>query len=141
MTASARHGLSHDERLRDRDDYRRCIKQGVRVRGRAIVVCAIRNGRDVTRLGAGSTKRLGGAVARNRQKRLVREAFRLVKHRLPTGIDVVVLPLVPWPEPTLEDLKADLLGAMERAEAKLVERTSRCSPTEQKTNNSPPAAR
>ena len=48
------------------------------------------NRQDVTRLGVIATRRMGGAVIRNRSKRLVREIFRLNKGR--RGFDVVVLP-------------------------------------------------
>ena len=48
------------------------------------------NRQDVTRLGVIATRRMGGAVYRNRSKRLVREIFRLNKGR--PGFDVVVLP-------------------------------------------------
>ena len=58
-----------------------------------------RNG-DVTRLGIAATRKLGGAVQRNRAKRLVREIFR--RHQHPPGLDIVVVPRTalleaPWP--------------------------------------------
>ena len=121
MESSARHTLSQEERLRARADFRRCIRGGARSAGRFIVVCASPNGLGQTRLGAASTRRLGGAVRRNRQKRLVREAFRLTKHELPQGLDIVVLPKVPWRDPTLDELKIELLENVRRAAAKLPE--------------------
>ncbi|MFH1730122.1 MAG: ribonuclease P protein component [Planctomycetota bacterium] len=119
MDAPARHTFSRDERLKSRGDFRRCIKRGARAAGKAIVVRVARNGLTVTRLGAGSTRRLGNAVERNRQKRLVREAFRLTKHQLPAGLDIVALPKVPWPGPTLEELEADLVDTVQKAADKL----------------------
>ncbi len=44
-----------------------------------------------SRLGITVTRKIGGAVQRNRIKRVVREAFRLSPDRLPRGIDLVVI--------------------------------------------------
>ncbi len=121
MERPARHTLSQEERLRARADFRRCIQGGARSAGRSVVVCVSPNGLGRTRLGAASTRRLGNAVQRNRQKRLVREAFRLTKHELPQGLDIVVLPKVPWRDPTLDELKTELLENAQRAASKLPE--------------------
>ena len=121
MEGRLRHTFSRDERLKLRGEFRRCIQQGGRAAGTHIIVYVAGNDLGLTRLGAASTKRLGGAVRRNRGKRLVREAFRLVKHDLPLGIDLVVIPKTPWRDPSLEELKADLIGAVGRA-AKELER-------------------
>lgn len=46
---------------------------------------------DVTRLGITATRKLGGAVSRNRAKRLLREVFRLHPEIFPRGADVVII--------------------------------------------------
>jgi len=117
MERRTRHTFSQRERLKRSRDFRRCIRRGGRAAGKHLVVYLARNDLGVTRLGAGSTRRVGKAMARNRQKRLVREAFRLTKHELPAGVDLVVLPKTPWSGPPLDDLKRDLIDAARRAEA------------------------
>jgi ribonuclease P protein component len=44
-----------------------------------------------TRVGVTASRKLGGAVRRNRVKRLVREAFRRHKLLFPVGLDVVFI--------------------------------------------------
>jgi ribonuclease P protein component len=43
------------------------------------------------RLGVVASRKVGPAVARNRAKRLVREAFRLHPEVFPRGLDVVII--------------------------------------------------
>ena len=44
------------------------------------------------RLGLAVSKRVGNAVIRNKVKRKIREAFRVVKGFFPTGYDLVIYP-------------------------------------------------
>lgn len=66
--------------------------EGRRYGGRALAIRARRNGLALTRLGLAVRRGKDGAVGRNRIKRRLREAFRLVRPDLPAGLDIVCSP-------------------------------------------------
>ena len=81
------------ERLKDPKDFRRAFDRRRSSGDDILVVYGVENGREHARLGISlGRKKVRAAHARNRLKRLVREAFRLSKSNLPTGIDLIVLP-------------------------------------------------
>lgn len=61
-----------------------------------------------TRLGIVASRRVGNAVARNRAKRLLREVFRLHRHELPDGLDLVAIAHASIAGKRLADLERDL---------------------------------
>ena len=90
--ASAR--LRREQRLRDSRDYRRLSRRGRRAASERFIVLASRRnseGGETTRLGITASRKVGGAVVRNRVKRRVREWFRRSGSELEPGLDLVVI--------------------------------------------------
>ena len=76
--------------------------------GQLLVYAAVGNEQRGTRFGLSVSRKHGNAVRRGRLKRLLREAFRVQQHDLPSGLDLVLIPRQ-GADPTLEDLKRALL--------------------------------
>ncbi len=85
-----RERFGKEEKIRKRSDYLTVYEQGVRKHSNHFTVIVCNNRESMKRLGIAVSKKVGGAVKRNRIKRLVREFFRLNKQRLPSQ-DIVVI--------------------------------------------------
>jgi ribonuclease P protein component len=102
------------ERLRKRPDFLACAKGPHCARGAVLIQARLRDENPLVRAGFTATKRIGGAVERNRAKRRLREAARLILPDLAhPGFDYVFIArggvtTRPWPR-LLDDVKSALL--------------------------------
>ena len=101
------------ERVRKRAEYKRIYDRGVKVNSRAFTLFRFANGLDHGRLGIAATRKLGGAVIRNRAKRLVREVFR--RNKLAPGFDIVIVPRRELLDTSLVALEREFRNSLERS--------------------------
>ena len=87
-------------------------QRGIRIHGRYSTVFLLPGTAGGCRLGVAATRKLGGAVERNRAKRLIREVFR--RSKVAQNIDVVVVPRRELLDASLIDLEADYCSIVER---------------------------
>lgn len=105
-------------RLRTQRDFRSVYGRGRRASGDwlTVVVWPRRAGEvPAARIGVSVSKEHGGAVRRNKLKRLLREAFRLERHRMPADLDVVLIPKRRDDNVPLQPLREELVRLIERA--------------------------
>ena len=99
-------------RLRHTSDVRRVYDEGHSWAHALLVLIARPNGLDLSRVGVTASRKLGGAVARNRAKRLMREAARCLYPQFGTGWDVILIArkrILEAKEPQVEQALASLL--------------------------------
>src|SRR5260221_12775709 len=106
-------GFSRTERIRRRAEYQQIYERGTRVHGRYLTLFTLSNALPIGRLGIAATRKLGGAVDRNRAKRLIREVFR--RNKLAPGFDVVVVPKRELLDASLTALDTEFRHTLERS--------------------------
>ena len=78
-----------------------------------MAVRSVPNGGLPTRVAISASKRVGNAVVRNRVRRRLREAFRLLP--VVEGFDVVIVPRADSAKANFQTLKAELTLLLKRA--------------------------
>ena len=115
-------------RLSRSSDFQRVYRQGSSTASRFLVLYYFKRSSETAgegpRIGLSVSKRLGGAVVRNRIKRLLREAFRASEARLAQEFDYVVIA-----RPQLLELVGDdKKGAVTQALVELLQKASLLGP-------------
>lgn len=110
-----RNTLPRSRRIRRREDFVRVQEGGARVTTRHLLILleprADGPGNDPeARLGIVASRKVGGAVQRNRAKRLVRETFRRHANVFPRGFDVVVIVRPGVDALSQADVDAEIVG-------------------------------
>ena len=79
--------------LKKRQDFKKVFSRGKSSVGALFVIYALANDLESSRLGLSVSKKVGGAVVRNRVKRLIRENCRLMGVR--SGYDFIIVARAP----------------------------------------------
>ena len=114
MRQSLRFGRA--KRIKQGRDFLRVRQEGERL----VNGCLIANWRRLpadcpTRLGVITSSKVGGAVVRNRARRLLREAFRLHQHDLAQALDLVLIARPSIAKKGFSEVERDFLTTLRKA--------------------------
>ena len=85
------HEFTKRDRLQRNAQFRRVYDEGRRVEGRLAVLYALDAPGQPRAVGVVTSRKIGGAVVRNRARRLLREAYRLNQHKLKDHVQLVLI--------------------------------------------------
>jgi len=80
-----------------------------------VVLIALQNNRELSRFGVAAGRSVGGAVQRNRAKRLLRAAVNALLPQIAPGWDIVLLARRSLPQANYQQTQAALVTLMRRA--------------------------
>ena len=84
------------KRLVSNKQFKAVLDHNIRAGNALLVLYMAENDLDYPRLGISVGKSCGGAVQRNRLKRLLREAWRLCQQQIPPGFDYILMISPKW---------------------------------------------
>jgi ribonuclease P protein component len=102
-------------RLTRSTDFKRVRRFGKSYAHPLVVLYATSSGEPQSRVGVSAGRWVGGAVERNRAKRLLREAVRSLYSQILPGNDLLLIARAPLPEANLSATQTALLSVLQRA--------------------------
>ena len=82
--------FTRDMRLKLQNDFKRVTESNVKFTRGPLFVFATKSPHKKSRMGIRIGRKIGSAPLRNRIKRMLREAFRLMQHDWPMPVDLVI---------------------------------------------------
>lgn len=77
--------------LKKNYEYQKVYQTGKSLANKYLVMYVIKTDKPDIRLGISASKKVGNSVVRHRLARLIRESFRLNRHMLDEGLDIVIV--------------------------------------------------
>ncbi len=105
----------HPHRLKKSWEFQRVYKKGKKYWNAYFVIYVCQTQLEQSRLGITVSKKVGKSVQRNRVKRLIREAFRVLSPKLLSQYDIVVVGRTPAGQLTGQQARDKLYELFQRA--------------------------
>ena len=96
-------------------DFRRVYAKGKSFVSPSVIVYVLKNRTGTLRIGITTSKKIGNAVARNRARRVIREAFRSLEQNVKSGYDLVFVARTKTPFIKSTKMEKDLTARLKEA--------------------------
>lgn len=103
------------ERLRRKRDFERVYEQGTVFRGRHVLLFCLTTGVDDRKAGFVASRKVGGAVVRNRARRRIRDAYRKLRARLPEAAHLVFVARLGAADAEWEELLGEIAELLNKS--------------------------
>lgn len=108
--------MQRQYRLAKRKDFNKVYRLGKSAANRQFVVYLLKNPQTAKmRVGVSASKKLGGAVVRNRLRRRIKEIIRLNADHIVPGYDLVIIARKPIVDMDYKEMEKSLLHALKQA--------------------------
>ena len=107
--------MQKKSRITSRADFREVYQHGRSVANRDLVAYFLERRGRATRLGISVSKKVGSAVARNRIRRLLKEAYRANEAKIKEGYDIVLIARQPIKEKSFHDVEKTFIDVLGKA--------------------------
>ncbi|MDH7486084.1 MAG: ribonuclease P protein component [Anaerolineae bacterium] len=107
--------MKRQQRLREQARFRQVREEGRSWAHPLLVLCALPNDLPYSRFGFTASRYVGKAAARNRARRLLREAVRLHLQEIEAGWDMVFIARAAIAEASFQEVTAACMLMLQRA--------------------------
>ena len=101
--------------LKKNNEFRRVYQRGTSVADRFLVIYCFPTQNNGTKFGYSISKKVGGAVIRNRLRRILKEICRKHQDKLRPGWDIIIIARLPVAGKDYEHIEKSLLGLFKKA--------------------------
>ncbi len=103
--------------LKENKDFRRLYYRGKSFADGNLVTYAAKNGRGCCRIGITTSKKIGGAVQRNRARRVIRAAYRELESQISGSYDFVFVARSRTTGVKMQTVRKSMLAQLKKAGA------------------------
>lgn len=116
MASPKRYSLQRAERITRTSEFKADLAKGTIYNGRGLKIILTRNNYGIPRIGVSLNRRyFKNAVGRNFMRRRIKEIFRLNKHNIAQGWDIIVILRGQSTELASGDLRDEFIGLIKKA--------------------------